>query len=30
MHVEISGELSGMETIAVGSKIRDHQMPSEA
>jgi len=30
MHVEISGETSGIETIAVGSKIRDHQTPSEA
>jgi hypothetical protein len=30
MNFEIIGEISGIETIAVGSKIRDHQTPSEA
>jgi hypothetical protein len=30
MDFEIGGEISGIETIAVGSKIRDHQTPSEA
>jgi hypothetical protein len=30
MNFAIIGEISGMETIAVGSKIRNHHTPSEA
>jgi hypothetical protein len=30
MNFEITGEISGIETSAVGSRIRDHQTPSEA